>query len=116
MKKKTTPKTTPKRMGVPRPMLAMATPPNDRPTVTIDRLKGGEVNWSIRATADRLALAIDRALAEADRVMEGCLRLEEREKTWRAALAQEKAERAAKREAEAKERAEAKAEAEEPGQ
>lgn len=113
MKKKTT---TPKRMGVPRPMLAMATPPNDRPSVTIDRLKGGEINWSIKATADRLVLAIDRAMAEADRVMEGCLRLEEREKTWRAALAQEKAVRAEKAEAEAKAKKENGGNGQEPGQ
>lgn len=53
---------------VPKAMLAMAAPPAEHPVVTIDRLKGGELTWSIRVPGASLPRAVDRAVAEAKRL------------------------------------------------
>jgi hypothetical protein len=75
----------------------MAAPPSDTPTVTIDRLKGGEINWSLKTPAPSVGAAITRALEQAQRLIEGCMELEQLERGMRAkakAAAQEKAEEA----------------------
>ena len=73
----------PRRGPTPRPILAMANPPNDRPMVTIDRLKGGEISWVLRMPASSIGAAITRALEEAQRLIEGCLELEALERGMR---------------------------------
>jgi hypothetical protein len=77
----------PRRGPTPRPILAMANPPNDRPMVTIDRLKGGEISWVLRMPASSIGAAITRALEEAQRLIEGCLELEALERGMRVQLA-----------------------------
>lgn len=68
MAKKTIPTPRPKRKRVPKPVLAMAAPAPEHPVVSIEKLKGGELNWSIRVPATSLPRAIDRAVAEAKRL------------------------------------------------
>jgi hypothetical protein len=77
-------KTRPRMKRIPRPILAMAAPPPDHPVVSIDRLKGGEINWSLRIPGASAAAAITKAMGEAKRLIEGCMALEEAEREVRA--------------------------------
>lgn len=59
---------TKRRVRVPKPVLAMAAPAPEHPVVSIEKLKGGELNWSIRVPGTSLPRAIDRAVTEAKRL------------------------------------------------
>jgi hypothetical protein len=113
MKKVTRPVPKPRSGPTPRPILAMATPPNDRPMVTIDRLKGGEINWSLKTPASSVGVAITRALDEAKKLIRGCMDLEELERRHRTLIketeAREAEEQRAKQEAKKKKQEEEKA-------
>lgn len=74
---------------VPRPIIAMAAPAADRPQVTIDRLKGGELVWSLRVPGATLPRAIQRAVAQAQA-------LQAQLDDWQAALAAKKADMTSK--------------------
>jgi hypothetical protein len=58
----------PRTKRIPKPVLAMAAPPLEHPVVSIDRLKGGEMVWSLRVPAKSLPMAINRAVTEAKRL------------------------------------------------
>jgi len=60
--------TKPRTKRIPKPILAMASPATEHPVVSIDRLKGGEMVWSLRVPAKSLPHAINRAVAEAKRL------------------------------------------------
>lgn len=58
----------PRRPRVSKPVLAMAAPPLEHPVVTIEKLKGGELNYSLRVPGKSLPLAVNRAVAEFQRL------------------------------------------------
>lgn len=83
-------KSAPRVKRIPKPVLAMAAPPSETPVVTIDRLKGGEMNWSVRVPARSLPMAVNRAVAEArrlDALLAGWRKEQEAEKSTALAAA-----------------------------
>ena len=68
---------------VPRPIIAMAAQSPDQPVTSIDRLKGGEINWSIKAPGPTMDRSIDRAIEGAKRLILECARLEALQATLR---------------------------------
>lgn len=85
---KQTRSTQPKVKRIPRPIIAIAAPSADTPTVTIDRLKGGEINWTLKVPGPTIGTAITRAINEARRLMEECMALETLERDERARVKQ----------------------------